>query len=172
MIELIPISQANARKWVNETHRHLSYPQGDLYRIALHVDGQLVGVGVAGRPARKLQDGRTVDILRIASIAEIELNACSRLYGAIRRAGLALGYQRFITYTLEHEPGTSLRAAGFMHDGTTPGGEWSVPSRLRAPVEQSGPKHRWIWPARASGLWDRKPVRTRISPSVIAVILK
>lgn len=153
-IELRPISQKSANAWIAETHRHLSPPQGDLFRVALHMDGKLVAVGLAGRPCRMLQDGRTAELTRIASDAPVAVNACSRLYGALRRAGEGLGYLRYVTYTLAHEPGTSLRAAGFQFDGLTDGGEWSRPSRLRKAAEQSGQKRRWIYPSRASGLWN------------------
>ena len=68
------------------------------------------------------------------------------LYGAIRRAGLALGFDRFVTYTLESEEGTSLRAAGFEPVALVQGGHlWSCPSR---PREDKGPmdrKIRWEW---------------------------
>jgi hypothetical protein len=153
-IEIVPIVQRKAKKWVQETHRHLDAPQGDLYRTSLTVAGRIVAVGIAGRPCRTLQDGRTAEITRIASAAEVNVNACSRLYGALVRTGKGLGYRRFVTYTLPHEPGTSLRAAGFEFDGMTEPGEWSRPSRKRKAVRQPGPKLRWIRPGRASGLWD------------------
>jgi hypothetical protein len=152
--ELVPISQRHAHAWFNFYHRHLSAPRGDLFRVALRTEvSSLVAVGCAGRPCRLLQNGYTAEITRVASIAPIEVNACSRLYGALRRAGLALGYTRFVTYTLPSEPGTSLRAAGFEDDGLTDGGEWTRPSRARRPAEQPSPKRRWIWPGRSSGLW-------------------
>lgn len=117
------------------------------------LDGEIVAVGIAGRPCRMLQDGRTAEILRVASIAPTQVNACSLLYAALRRAGIALGYQRFVTYTLIDELGVSLRAAGFEYDGRSKGGEHDRPSRRRKPVEQPGEKCRWIYPGRASGLW-------------------
>ncbi len=154
-MKLRPISQRAAKVWVKATHRHLPTPPvGDLYRVALTDVGQLVAVGMAGRPCRALQDGETVEFLRIAYTAEPTKNACTRLYGALRRAGEALGYVRFVTYTLASEPGTSLRAAGFFDDGLTDGGEWSRPSRPRDAVQQSGPKRRWIFPSRNTTLWD------------------
>ena len=154
-IELAPITQLAAKKWITAVHRHLKAPPGDLWRTALHVNGECVAVGIAGRPCRMLQDGLTAEFTRIASATPVTtINACSRLYGALRRVGQALGYRRFVTYTLEHEPGTSLKAAGFHDDGLTDGGEWSRPSRPRAAAEQPGRKRRWIWPGRDSGLWD------------------
>lgn len=67
------------------------------------------------------------------------------LYGAARRAAFALGYERVITYTLEGEPGTSLRAAGFVRDGVTKGGAWDTPARRRRRREglAEAPKVRW-----------------------------
>jgi hypothetical protein len=93
-----------------------------------------------------LQDGFTAELTRISSTAESSVNACSRLYGALIRAGKALGYRRFVTYTLEDESGVSPRAAGFYDCGLTDGGEWSRPSRNRNPVEQPGRKRRWVFP--------------------------
>lgn len=154
VIAFVPVTQRSAKAWIAATHRHLKRPpRGDLWRVGVAQRGKLIAVGLAGRPCRMLQDGTTAEFTRLASTAEVEVNACSRIYGALRRAGIALGYRRFVTYTLEHEPGTSLRAAGFEDDGLTDGGEWDRPSRPRAPAEQPGRKRRWIWPGRESGLW-------------------
>jgi hypothetical protein len=153
-IRLVPISQKRAFQFIAATHRHLKKsPAGDIFRVAIELDGEIAAIGIAGRPCRLLQDGFTLEIARISSSAPIEINACSRLYGALRRAGAALGYRRFVTYTLAHEPGISLRAAGFEDDGLTRGGEWSRPSRRRQAAAQPGPKRRWIYPGRESGLW-------------------
>lgn len=172
-MRLKPISREAAQRWIRETHRHLKRPPvGDLFRVALSDGGSIVAVGMAGRPCRALQDGYTVEITRIASISEPTKNACSRLYGALRRAGEALGYVRFVSYTLEHESGTSLRAAGYFDDGLNRGGEYDCPSRRREPVEQSGPKRRWIYPPRSSGLWnDIKPLKMSSSIATLKPIL-
>jgi hypothetical protein len=154
-IEIVLIAQREAKAWIKANHRHLSPPTGDLFRTSLEVGGELVAVAMAGRPCRTLQDGRTVEITRVASIAEVAVNASSRLYSALVVAGRGIGYRRFVTYTLKHEPGTSLRAANFEDDGLTQGGEWSRPSRKRNAVEQPGQKRRWIFPGRSSGLWTQ-----------------
>ena len=121
------------------------------------MDGNLVGVAVAGRPvARGLQDGRTVEITRVCldptSPATISDNAASRLYGALCRAASALGYRRAVSYTLEDEIGTSLRAAGFQAEALTAGGEHvhsDGPRALdkltlfHAPRMPTGRKRRW-----------------------------
>ena len=141
-----PISLNAARSWIAERHRHLRRPvTGWLFGVEVLRGGERVGVACAGRPAaRMLQDGTTCEITRVA-VLEGERNACSFAYGALRRAAAALGYRRVVTYTLEHEPGTSLRAAGFVDAGVAGGGEADRPSRRRGPVEQSGPKRRWEW---------------------------
>lgn len=147
MIEIVPITQKAARRWVYLVHRHLrDYPAGDVIRAALSVDGDIVAVGVAGRPCRLLDDGRTLAITRVASSAPITTNACSRLYGALRSAGLSLGYTRFFTYTRMDEPGTSCKAAGFADCGMTDGGEHDRPKRPRKAAVDPKPKRRWMWP--------------------------
>ena len=91
---------------------------------------RLCGVAIAGRPvARRLDDGLTIEILRVCT--DGTYNACSVLYGACARAARAMGYRRVVTYTLESEPGTSLKAAGFKFDGEAGGLSWDVPSRPR-----------------------------------------
>lgn len=141
-----PISLNAARDWIAATHRHLRRPvKGWLFGVEILRNGKRIGVACAGRPAaRMLQDGVTCEVTRVA-VLEGERDACSFAYGALRRAARALGYQRVVTYTMLGEPGTSLRAAGFRDEGEAGGGEADRPSRRRAPVEQSGPKRRWVW---------------------------
>lgn len=141
-----PISLNAAREWIAATHRHLRRPiTGWLFGVEILRDGKRIGVACAARPsARMLQDGLTLEVSRVA-VLEGERNACSFAYGALRRAAAALGYKRVVTYTMLDEPGTSLRAAGFVDEGEAGGGEADRPSRRRAPVEQNGPKRRWIW---------------------------
>ena len=144
-----PISLNAAREWIASVHRHLRRPiTGWLFGVEVLRDGVRIGVACAGRPAaRMLQDGVTCEITRVA-VMEGERNACSFAYGALRRAAVALGYRRVVTYTLDgEEPGSSLRAAGFVDQGRAGGGEADRPSRRRKPVEQAGAKRRWLWEA-------------------------
>lgn len=116
-----PISRNAARAYVGEHHRHLRLPQGWLFGVELLDDAdQRLGVACAGRPARLLQDGTTCEITRVCT--EGARNACSFAYGVLRRAASALGYTRVVTYTRMDEPGTSLRAAGFIDEGPAGGG--------------------------------------------------
>jgi hypothetical protein len=76
--ELRPISLREARAFVAEHHRHNVPPRGWLYGVALEAGGQVVAVGIAGRPvSRALQDGRTLEVLRCCTLGTP--NAASRV---------------------------------------------------------------------------------------------
>lgn len=152
-LRLVPLTLTEIRRYVAEHHRHNRPPLGWRFGVGV-VDesGALVGVGVAGQPvSRRLDDGLTVEITRVCT--DGHRNANSRLYGALCRAAAALGYQRVITYTLQSESGSSLRAAGFTCDGEAgarPGQTHWSPSRPRRERDLFGksetpndPKLRW-----------------------------
>jgi hypothetical protein len=83
-----------------------------------------------GRPrARRIDQINTVEVLRLCT--DGTHNACSFLYAACRRAAKELGYERIITYILDSESGTSLKASGWNYCYTNSGGSWNVPSRPR-----------------------------------------
>jgi hypothetical protein len=139
---LHPITVKAAMKWVRETHRHLPDMQGGLFAVAIRDGLELRGVAVAGNPARVWQGTGRIVISRVST--DGAENGCSMLYGAICRAAKALGYREAWTYTLADEPGTSLRAAGFMDMGLTGAGEWSRQSRSRSAAVRPEPKRRWM----------------------------
>ena len=130
-MNLRPLTQRAARDWIDEHHRHSGAPRGDVIRVGVEVDGQIVGVGMAGRPvARMLDDGYTLEILRVCT--QGAENACSAIYGALCRAAKALGWRTVITYTLASETAASVRAAGFVRDADVRAEDsWSRPSRGR-----------------------------------------
>jgi hypothetical protein len=137
-----PISLREANRYVAENHRHHGPTRGHRFSVSV-VDehGAIRGVGIAGRPvSRVLQAEGYLEVLRVGT-----RNACSMIYGALRRAGIALGYepQKIITYTLASEPGVSLRAAGWHDDGLAGGGEWGRKSRPREVVAPTETKRRW-----------------------------
>ncbi|HVQ43787.1 MAG TPA: XF1762 family protein [Candidatus Saccharimonadia bacterium] len=140
-MQLYPCTVKAACKIVKQWHRHLPDLQGGLFAVSCISDGVIVGVGVAGNPSRVWQHEAKIVISRCAT--EGHENACSMIYGALARAAKALGYKEIWTYTLQDEPGTSLRASGFMDMGLTSGGEWSRPCRLRAAAKIAEPKRRW-----------------------------
>jgi hypothetical protein len=151
-LRLVPVTLAEAKRYIAEVHRHNDPPK--THRVSVGVaddDGKLRGVGVMGNPvARKQDDGRTAEVLRVAT--DGAPNACSMLYGA-----WALGYDRLITYTLETEGGASLKASGWTRDGITdyrPDHKWDAhpnvvrswqrPTLFFAPKVPTGPKVRWV----------------------------
>lgn len=142
-MRLWPCTVKSALKKVQEWHRHLPDLQGGLFAVqCLGDDGACVGVAVAGNPARVWQNEAKLVISRVATPGHE--NACSMLYGALCRAAKALGYREVWTYTLPDEPGTSLRAAGFVDMGLSAGGEHCRPSRFRNPAKHPEPKRRWM----------------------------
>lgn len=142
-LHIAPCTVKAALKLVRQWHRHLPDLQGALFAARVLDDsGACVGVGVAGNPSRVWQEQAKIVISRCATDGCD--NACSALYGALCRAAKALGYREAWTYTLPEEPGTSLRAAGFVDMGLTAGGEHDRPSRRRKAAVRPDPKRRWL----------------------------
>lgn len=133
-LEIRPCILREANAYVAQHHRHNMPTNGHKWSLACYDGDRLCGVAIAGQPvARKLDDGRTIEIRRVCT--DGTRNACSILYGACCRVAKAMGYKRIITYTLVSEPGTSLKASGFQCAGEAGGVSWDMPSRPRA-VEQ------------------------------------
>lgn len=142
MLELQPITFAEACAFIAEHHRHHLPPQGWKFGIACNDGETVVGVVTVGRPvSRHLDNGLTLEVTRLCTTGE--RNAASMLYGAAWRAAKALGYKRLITYTLASESGTSVKAAGWRVVGEAGGGSWNVPSRPRVQVAPTERKMLW-----------------------------
>lgn len=144
---LVPISIAEASRFVLHHHRHHRPPRGALFALGAELDGVLVGVAIVGRPPRGLQDGRTVEVTRLCT--DGTKNACSFLYGRARRAARALGYTKVITYTRQDEPGASLRGAGFEQEALLDARSWAEDSVARIRHDRSTPAARVRWGATA-----------------------
>ncbi|WP_368732475.1 XF1762 family protein [Microbacterium sp. ZXX196] len=129
VIRTISLRDANA--FIDAVHRHHKPVVGHKFSLSvIDAEGKVRGVATVGRPvARHRDDGITLEVTRVAT--DGCPNACSALYGAAWRAAKALGYARLGTYTLESEPGTSLRAAGWRPVHVVRGRSWSAPSRRR-----------------------------------------
>lgn len=130
-IQIVPIFQDEAFEFISRHHRHHKKPVGSLFQIAAAAEAKgIVGVVVVGRPTvRGLQDGYTAEVTRLCT--DGTNNACSMLYSAAWRAAKAMGYRRMITYILNTEPGTSLRASGWRLIGERGGGTWNRKDRPR-----------------------------------------
>ena len=138
MLQLQPITFREACKYIEQHHRHHKPPRGMKFCIAVNDGEKVVGVIVAGRPvARLLDDGWTLEITRCCT--DGTYNSSSMLYGAATRAGFAMGYKRIITYILQNEPGTSLKASNWKLVGQAGGGTWDRKARPRIddhPIDQ------------------------------------
>lgn len=155
MIRAVPLSLKEANAYVDQLHRHHCHAQGDKFRIGAEVDGKLVGVIQCGRPvSRYLDDGRTLECIRLCT--DGTKNVCSFLYSRAARVAQELGYEKIITYILESELGTSLKASGWYCDEKAAGGgAWDCKARPRElepmqvsilPAKQKYPtekKQRW-----------------------------
>lgn len=102
-----------------------------------------MGVALVGAPvARMLADTKqpgedwpppaeTLEVVRVAVIEGVK-NGCSMLYGAVSRAARAMGASNLLTYIEENEPGTTMKASGWVEDnGLFGGGQADRPSRPR-----------------------------------------
>jgi len=143
MLNLRPLTFAEAKEFIKQHHRHHGIPQGWLWGHAVeNADGVLIGVCTVGRPvARNLDDGYTCEVTRLCT--DGTYNACSILYAAARRAADAKGFRRILTYILETEDGGSLRAAGWNYLGETTGGSWDRANRRRTDKHPTCKKHKW-----------------------------
>ena len=107
MLTLTPVALATANAFVNAHHRHHKATAGHKFSIGCAKDG----------------DGWTLEVNRLCTTGE--KNACSILYAASARAAKAMGYRKIITYTLDSENGSSLRAAGWSCAGMAGGKCWT-----------------------------------------------
>lgn len=155
-LRIVASTITRARAFVAEHHRHLGAPVSGLFAVGLACGDDLVGVAIVGRPvARALQVDGTAEITRLCTLGD--RNACSMLLAACRRGSSALGYSKLITYTLASEPGTSLRAAGWVEVAKVKGRSWHCASRPRA--ERASPDKR---------RWEPSPGRSPQSPLALS----
>lgn len=141
----IPLELAEANALVSQWHRHHQPAQGHRFSLGV-VDGMgvLHGAAIVGRPVARMV-GSPRDVLEVVRlVTDGTPNACSFLYSAAARAGLAMGYLRIQTYILGDEPGVTLEASGWESQGAAGGGVWvhsdGKPRRTDQPIQV---KERW-----------------------------
>ena len=150
----VPLELKDANAYVEKYHRHHKAVSRDKFRVGCEEGGELIGVIQVGRPlSRHLCDGETLEVLRCCTNGRP--NVASFLYSRVARIAREMGYKKIITYILQSELGTSLKASGWELDkNDCGGGTWSSPSRPRELVqitlfgtEQKYPterKQRWV----------------------------
>lgn len=143
MLTIAPISLRDANDYVTAFHRHHKAVRGCKFCIAAIDDsGEIVGVAICGRPvSRYLDDGETLEINRLCT--DGARNACSKLYGACSRIAKEMGYRKVITYILQSENGSSLKASNFTCEGEAGGKIWTG-KRCRDNGVPQELKTRWV----------------------------
>jgi hypothetical protein len=141
-LEIVPVSLGEANEYVRFYHRHHRPVTGHKYSIGVSDGLKIVGVAIVGRPvSRHLDDGWTLEVTRLCT--DGTRNACSALYAAAWRAERAMGYKRLITYILDSEPGTSLKAAGWKCVGEAGGLRWTGKRRPKVDLYPAQMKMRF-----------------------------
>jgi hypothetical protein len=144
-LTVVPCDFDEANAFIARHHRHHRPLKFHKFSLAVADEaGEIRAVCMVNRPtARMLDDGMTLEVTRLAS--DGCPNACSCLYGAAWRAAKALGYGKLITYILESESGTTLKASGWKLIGKRGGGRWNMPSRPR--VDKHPLQKKFLWEA-------------------------
>ena len=142
-LRVVPCSNERAKEYVTAEHRHHGASvQARFSLAAIDEGGNVRGVVMVGRPvARMLDDGWTLEVNRLAT--DGAPNACSLLYGAARRVAKEMGYAKLVTYIREDEPGTSLRASGWVSEGPIRARSWNMPGRPRTDKTEIVRRTRW-----------------------------
>jgi hypothetical protein len=150
MLRIVPLDLDEANAVIEQWHRHHKPVPGQKFAVGVMDGDRICGAAIVSRPvARKIDRQRILEITRVCT--DGTRNACSMLYGACRKAALAMGYQHVITYTLPEEGGASLRAAGFRFDGEAGGsgrmwGTRKGREQLAIGNDMIGGKWRWVSP--------------------------
>ena len=153
-LNIRPIILREANLYVGQHHRHNIPTNGHKWSLACYDDDRLCGVAIAGQPvARGLDDGTTIEVRRVCT--DGTYNACSKLYGACARVAKEMGYRRIITYTLQSEPGTSLKASGWKDCGEAGGVSWNTPSRPREETQITLFGEERKYPAEKKIRWEK-----------------
>lgn len=141
-----PVAIRDARAFVDAHHSHHKAPPGAKFALGVSQYGRLQCVAMVGRPVSRMlaRDGATWEITREACDSATP-GMASTLIRASADEAIRRGARHVVSYTLLGETGASYRGARFHPSGVTRGGEWSRPSRGRAPAQQSRPKVRWSY---------------------------
>ena len=111
-----PLTRDKANELVKLWHRHHKPVQGYRFAIGAFMGERPVGAVIVGRPVARMVDQYAVaEVTRL--VTDGTRNACSFLYARAAQACAAMGFARIQTYIMIEEPGTSLRAVGWVCEG-------------------------------------------------------
>ena len=118
-LSIIPLSLKEANDFVTKYHRHNKKCAGHKWSIGAIYQSELVGVIIVGRPvARKLDNRFTLEVNRNCVLDNAPKGTCSFLYAKAIKIWQSMGGKKLITYTLNTESGSSLRAVDFNKETT------------------------------------------------------
>ena len=113
-LKVVPLSLKEANEFVTKYHRHNKKCQGHKFSLGAVFENKLVGVVIVGRPvSRKLDDKLTLEINRNCVLDNAPKGTCSFLYSKAIKVWQTMGGKKIITYTLDYESGSSLKAVNF-----------------------------------------------------------
>lgn len=138
--------QAKVFAVIDEHHSHHDAPAGWKFGVACYNGPTLVAVAVVGRPVARMiatKQPDTLEVTRVCCFGDPRLrrNAATKLYAECAKEARRRGCTKLITYTLESEAATSVKAAGWTRVAESKGGSWDRPSR---PREDKGPTDRKV----------------------------
>lgn len=164
-LEARPLHLKEANRAVALWHRHCDPVRFHLFSIGAYDDEHnMRGAIIVMRPVNQHRSwgGLMVEVSRLST--DGCQNACSFLLSRAARAAFAMGYACMQTYTLLEEPGTSLRASGWMEDGITSARDWNG-SRRRPRALEPSQKRRWILPRPDAWMAAQKAAAIRQLPT-------
>jgi len=106
-------------------HRHLPRCAGGMVgvEICIAATGWPVAWGIVGRPSSRVLQARGWVELTRGIVPDAAPPGCaSAVIAAAARWAKRNGWKGIVSYTLDHELGTSFRAAGWIQTGVTKGG--------------------------------------------------
>lgn len=149
-ISIRPVTFQEARAFVSLHHEHCGAPTGWKFGFSLwNGEHTQIGVVTVGRPVARMIDRRrdTLEVNRLcldrALPDGLRWNACSQAYTEAARRAEKMGYSNIITYIRDDEAGTSLKACGWIPDGTVDARSWTHSRPDRAVGNISG-RTRWL----------------------------
>ena len=136
-LEFAAIPHATVRGFITRHHAHCGVPRTWRFHQAVYNGPTLAGVAIVGNPVARALAGRgIVEVNRLCIrrdiAAPLRWNAASMLYGWCAREAARRGWQKVITYTRIDEPGTSLRASGWIPECRVRGRGWHSERRARS----------------------------------------
>ena len=100
------------------------------------------GAVIVGRPVSQ-HSGSAHEVAEVTRlVTDGTRNACSILYAAAARSSRHMGYTRIQPFILAAEPGTSLKASGWVSEGPAGGNPWG--HRPGRQSQSLGVKERWV----------------------------